>query len=209
MAKTFTLPAASHTPSGKGSARALRRSGHLPAVIYGGQAAPAHVAVSENAVNVEYLRGHIFTSLCTLNIKGGVDEHVLVRDVQLHPVTDRVIHVDFIRVTDKTTIAVWVPVQFINEDKCPGLATHKGTLAVVRHEVELLCPASHIPEYIEVDLSNFENGESIHISSAALPPGITPTITDRDFTIATLQAPRRADEEEETPDTESQTSSDS
>ena len=195
MAKTYALAAAAHTTTGKGTARALRRTGRLPAVIYGGGAAPVTVSLDANTVNVEYLRGHMFTTLCALEIDGTAQQ-VLVRDVQRHPVRDDVIHVDFLRVTDRTTIAVPVPVQFVGEDACPGLRA-KGTLSVRRHEVELLCRAANIPDFIEVNLAGKENGESVNISDAALPPGTKPLIQDRDFTIATLIAPRRADDLEE------------
>ncbi|HBH26107.1 MAG TPA: 50S ribosomal protein L25 [Rhodospirillaceae bacterium] len=195
MAKTYALAATTTTTTGKGAARALRRSGRLPAVLYGGSEGSVPLSVDENAVNVEYLRGHMLTTVCALEVDGAAQK-TLVRDVQRHPVTDRVIHVDFVRVTDRTMVSVPVPVRFINEDKCPGLE-QKGTLAVVRREVEILCRANAIPDVIEVDLEGVENGESIHVSRAHLPEGTRPTITDRDFTIATLQAPRRAEAVEE------------
>jgi large subunit ribosomal protein L25 len=192
MAKTYALAATTHATTGKGTARALRRSGRLPAVIYGGAAKPVTVSLDANTVNVEWRRGHMFTTLCALEIDGAAQQ-VLVRDVQLHPVRDDVIHVDFLRVTDRTTIAVPVPVQFVGEEECPGLRA-KGTLSVRRHEVDILCRAADIPDFIEVNLAGKENGESINISDAALPPGTKPLIQDRDFTIATLIAPRRADD---------------
>lgn len=188
MAKTYALSATSKEEKGKGNARSLRRDGKLPAVVYGANKEPVKVTLKSGVVNVEYNKGHMFTTLCNLNLDGK-DQKVLVRDIQLHPVSDDVIHVDFLRVTDKTKIAIQVPVKFIDEEECPGLVD-KGTLAIVRHEVELVCSAASIPDLIEVSLKGKENGDSVNISDAVLPKGTKPTITDRDFTIATLQAPR-------------------
>lgn len=195
MAKTYALTAAAKPTAGKGAARALRRQGRLPAVIYGAGKAPMGVSLDSNAVNVEYLRGHMFTTLCDLNLDGKAQQ-VLVRDLQLHPVSDRVEHVDFLRVTDKISIAVAVPVHFVGEEDCPALV-EKCTLNIVRHEVDLLCRAAHIPDQIEVSLAGKQNGDSINISDAALPEGTRPTITGRDFTIATLVAPRTVSVDEE------------
>jgi large subunit ribosomal protein L25 len=131
--------------------------------------------------------------LCDLSV--GKDKHlVLARDIQLHPVTDLVMHIDFLRVTKKTMIAVNVPVNFINEEASPGIEA-KGVLNVVRHTVELRCSAVAIPEQIDVDLTGKDLGASINVSDAALPEGTKPVIDDRDFTIATLLAPRLAEEE--------------
>ena len=113
---------------------------------------------------------------------------VLPRDVQFHPVTDWPLHVDFLRLAEDATIEVMIPVHFLNEEDCPGLRAG-GVLNVVRHEVELSCPANAIPESIEIDIAKLELGESVHISHVKLPEGVTPVITDRDFTIATIAAP--------------------
>ena len=136
----------------------------------------------------------MFTTLCDLAVAG--DKHlVLARDVQLHPVTDVVEHVDFLRVNDKTKIAVNVPVQFINDDKCPSLA-QKGTLNVVRHTVELMVSAMKIPDLIEVNIEGKEHGDPVKVSDASMPEGAAPVIDDRDFTIATLVPPKTAAQEE-------------
>ena len=113
---------------------------------------------------------------------------VLTRDIQFHPVSDVVMHLDFLRVSGSASVAVAVPVEFINEDKCPGIKIG-GVLNVVRYEVELNCPATAIPEKITIDLEGVKIGDSIHISAIELPDGVTPTITDRDFTVATLASP--------------------
>lgn len=190
MSKNYALKAAKRERAGKGVARSLRREGRTPAVIYGDNKAPVKISVNENEINVQYNRGHMFTMLCDLDVEG--EKHlVLARDVQLHPVTDIVEHVDFLRVSAKTKIAVFVPVHFINEEKCPSIH-QKGTLNVVRHEIELWCSATDIPERVDVNLEGKEHGDPVKVSSALLPKGTSPVITDRDFTIATLVAPKSA-----------------
>ena len=192
MSKNYAMTAAKRDRAGKGIARALRREGRIPAVIYGDKKEPVKISLDDNDINVEYSRGHMLTTLCDLDVEG--DKHlVLARDVQLHPVTDIVEHVDFLRVTAKTKIAVEVPVHFINEDKSPGL-DQKGILNVVRYTVELICSATDIPEQIEVNLEGKEQGDSVNISDGVLPQGTQPVIDDRDFTIATIMAPRKVEE---------------
>ncbi len=194
MSKNYAFEAEKRDRAGKGVARSLRRAGRSPAVIYGDNKEPVKISLSENQINVEYNKGHMFTTLCDLTV--GKDKHlVLARDIQLHPVTDIVEHIDFLRVTKKTKIAVDIPVKFINEDKSPSIEG-KGTLNVTRYTVELLCSATNIPEYLEVDIEGKEHGDSVKLSDAALPEGSTPVITDRDFTIATLIAPKTAEQEE-------------
>jgi len=193
MSKNYAMTAGKREGTGKGTARALRREGKIPAVIYGDNKAPIIVSVGAKDTNVEYNRGHMFTTLCDLDVDG--EKHlVLARDIQLHPVSDNVLHVDFLRVTAKTKIAVDVPVQFINEEKSPGLE-EKGVLNIVRYTVELRCSATSIPDLIEVNLEGKEQGDSVNISDAELPEGVTPVIDDRDFTIATVMAPRKVEEE--------------
>lgn len=193
MSKNFALKADKRERTGKGVARSLRREGRTPAVIYGDKKEPVTISLSENEINVEYNKGLIFTTLCDLEVAG--DKHlVLARDVQLHPVTDVVEHVDFLRVTKKTKLAVDVPVQFINEEKCPSL-DQKGTLNIVRHTVELMCSAINIPDFIEANLEGKEHGDPVKISDATLPEGATPIIDDRDFTLATLVPPKTAEQE--------------
>lgn len=193
MSKNYALKAAKRERAGKGVARSLRRAGYAPAVIYGDNKEPVKISLSENEINVTYNRGHMFTSLCDLDVDG--QQHlVLARDVQLQPVTDKVEHVDFLRVNANTKIAVMVPVHFINQEDCPSLA-QRGTLNVVRHEVELMCSAIDIPEFIEVDVAGKEHGDPVKISNAKLPVGVKPVITNRDFTIATLVPPKTAEQE--------------
>jgi len=194
MSKNYALEAEARVSAGKGAARSLRREGKIPAVIYGDKKEPVKITLDANTTNVTYNKGHMFTTLCDLEV--GSDKHlVLARDVQTHPVSDTVEHIDFLRVTEKTKIAVDVPVQFINEEASPGL-DQKGILNVVRYTIELVCTATNIPENIEVDLTGKEHGDSINVSDAELPAGAKPVIDDRDFTIATLLAPKTAEQEE-------------
>lgn len=194
MSNNYALEAQKRERAGKGIARSLRREGRAPAVIYGDKKEPLNISISANEVNVEYNKGQMFTTLCDLKVDG--DKHiVLARDIQLHPVTDIVEHVDFLRVSKKTKLAVDIPVNFINEDKCPSIEM-KGTLNVVRHTVELMCSAVNIPDSIEVNLEGKEHGDAVNVSDATLPEGATPVITDRDFTIATLLPPKTAAQEE-------------
>ncbi|PZQ48076.1 MAG: 50S ribosomal protein L25 [Micavibrio aeruginosavorus] len=195
MTKHYALSAETRERAGKGVARALRREKKIPAVIYGDAKEAETIELPVKEITLEYHKGHMFTNLCDLTV-GSKKQLVLVRDVQVHPVTDAVLHVDFMRVTPKTTITVHVPVHFENEENCPGLK-NKGSLTIVRHDVELICKATDIPESITVDLSTFEIGDAIKISNVKLPNGTKPAITNRDFTIATIAAPRLLLEEED------------
>lgn len=190
MSRKYALSATLREGTGKGVARALRRNDQIPAVIYGDKKAPVTIAMSAKDANLEYNKGHMFSSLCELELDGA-KHMVLARDIQLHPVTDNVLHVDFLRITKKTSVNVNVSVNFINHDQSPGL-NEKGTLNIVRYEIELVCLATNIPNEIEVDLTGKENGDVIHMSDITLPEGSVPAISDRDFTIATLVAPKRA-----------------
>jgi large subunit ribosomal protein L25 len=193
MTKHYALSAAKRDRAGKGIARTLRRDNNIPAVIYGDKKEPLIISLPLKEITLEYLKGHMFTTLCDITVDG-TKQLVLVRDVQRHPVSDKIEHVDFLRVTEKTKLTVAVPVHFINYDASPA-AKSKAVLNIVRHEVDLVCLAQAIPESIEVDLSTFEIGDAVKISAAKLPAGTTPTITDRDFTLATLAAPRAVVEE--------------
>jgi len=189
--KNYAMSAQKRDRAGKGVARSLRRDGRTPAVIYGDNKEPVKISLNLNAVNVEYNKGMMFTTLCDLDVDG--EKHlVLAREVQLHPVTDIVEHVDFLRVNKKTKIAVHVPVHFFNHDKCPSL-DRKGTLNVVRHSVDLVCLATSIPDHLEVNLEGKKHGDSVRISDAIMPEGAEAVIK-RDFVIGTLVAPKTADD---------------
>ena len=186
MSETLKLSAEMRERAGKGASRAVRLTGRVPAVIYGNKLAPVTIHVEEKALVKHLHTGHFMNSVVELEL-GGAVERTLPRDVQFHPVTDRPIHVDFYRLAANAVIHVMVPVHFTDEDKSVGMK--KGAvLNVVRHEVELICPADSIPEQLNVSVAGKDVGDSIHISSVTLPEGVKPVI-DRDFTIATLVAP--------------------
>lgn len=194
MTKHYALSAETRDRAGKGVARALRREKKIPAVVYGDNKDAETIALPVKEVTMEYHKGHMFTNLCDLEI-GGKKQLVLARDVQLDPVRDTVLHVDFMRVTPKTTIVVHVPVHFQNEDKAPGIKAG-GSLTIVRHDVELVCRATDIPEEVVIDLSGAEIGDTIKIDDLKLPNG-TKSASTRDVTIATIAAPRLLLEEED------------
>ena len=187
MLETTEISALERTRVGKGSARAARRAGMVPAVIYGDKKAPLSIELEERLILKIIHEPGIFGRLLDINVDGSITT-VLTRDIQMHPVTDRPLHLDMLRVGKTSNVAVAVPVEFINESLSPGLKIG-GVLNIVRHEIELNCPAGDIPEKITIDLEDIKIGDSIHISAVALPEGVTPTITERDFTIATLQSP--------------------
>ena len=196
MAKQYALSAMKRERAGKGVARALRRDKQTPAVIYGDNKSPITISIPTKEVNFEWNKAHMLTTLCELDVDGK-SALVLARDVQLHPVTDNVLHVDFLRVNSKTKLTVSVPVVCINQEECPGLKA-KGILSITRYNVDLVCKAMAIPESIEIDISAMEIGDTIKISNATMPEGASAAITDRDFTIGAVIAPRVAMEEDET-----------
>lgn len=185
--ETYELKAEARERVGKGSARELRRNGFIPAVIYGDKQAPVSIAINTNEVTKRIHAGGFMTTVATIDVDGKKYK-VLPKDYQLDPVRDFTMHVDFLRVSGNTQVTVEIPVHFINEEKSPGLKVG-GVLNIVRHEVEVHCPADAIPEFFTVDLSGHKIGDSIHISEVTLPKGVTPVIADRDFTIATIVAP--------------------
>lgn len=186
MSDVLTLEAQARDRAGKGASRAVRREGRVPAVIYGNKESAVSIHVEEKRLVKMLETGHFMNSVVEVTVDGKA-HRTLPRDVQFHPVTDRPIHVDFLRVAADTLIAVNVPVRFVNEEGSPGLK-RGGVLNVVRHEVEVKCPANAIPDDIVVDVTGFDVGESIHISAVKLPANVS-TVIDRDFTIATIAAP--------------------
>lgn len=187
MSDNLNLSATKRDRAGKGSARAARRSGLIPAVIYGGKIAPETININANTFTKMINQSGIMSNVIKLEVDGKSTD-VLARDIQFHPVNDRPLHIDFLRITASSTVTAMVPVIFINEDTSPGLKGG-GVLNVVRHEIEMNCSAINIPDNLTVDLAGTDIGDSIHISAIALPNDAQPTITDRDFTIATIAAP--------------------
>jgi large subunit ribosomal protein L25 len=181
---TVELTATARPGVGKGAARQVRREGKVPAVIYGDKKPPEAIALDGNELWKQYLKGHFTSTVFSLKLDG--DERlVIARDVQLHPVKDTPLHVDFLRIGKDGLIRVAVPVKFINDNLSPGLK-RGGVLNIVRHDVEVWCPYDKIPPAFVIDLDGVTIGTSIHVSSITMPDGVSPTITDRDFTIATI-----------------------
>ena len=187
MANTV-IKAELRTKAGKGSSRAIRREGKLPAVVYGAKKDVETITVDRVEIQKLLNTGAFLSTTYDIAVDGGKKQMVLPRDVQFHPVSDWPMHVDFLRLAEDEVIAIMVPINIVNEDDCPGLR-QGGIVNVVRHEIELACPANAIPEGIEIDLTGLELGDSVHISAVNLPEGVTPVIDDRDFTIATIAAP--------------------
>jgi len=187
MTKIIPLGAEGRERAGKGTARQTRRDGRIPAVIYGGKQAPVTISLEKFEFTRVLHQPGFFTHLYDVTVDG-VAHRVLPRDVQFHPVTDFPLHVDFLRVTSDTRIVVHVPVEFVNQDKSPGLK-RGAVLNVVHHSLDLECPADNIPEHITVSCEGFDVGASIHISSITLPEGIVSVSHEQDLTIATIIAP--------------------
>ncbi|OJW61754.1 MAG: 50S ribosomal protein L25/general stress protein Ctc [Sphingomonadales bacterium 63-6] len=187
MSDALTLPAEARERAGKGASRVLRREGRVPAVVYGGKEEPLSIHVEEKELRRQLGTGHFMNSIVTIEV-GGKSLRTLPKDVAFHPVTDRPLHVDFLRLGKDAKVEVLVPVVFTNEEASPGLK-RGGVLNVVRHELDLICDPELIPSEIEIDVTGREVGDSIHISSVKLPKGSASAITDRDYTIATIVAP--------------------
>ena len=188
MVMKTNLSAETRKSVGKGNSRALRREGRIPAVVYGNKLDPLSISLSERDLNTELRKEGFFNKLCDLEV--GKDKVlVLPQAIALHPVTDRAEHLDFLRVSDKTKVTIEIPVKFENEEECPGIKKG-GILNIVRYSVEVSCPASNIPELFVVDLTGLELGDSIRFSNIKdVAEGVIPTITDRDFIIASVVAP--------------------
>ena len=184
MAEAIELKAWARARSGKGGARSTRREGRIPGILYGDNKEPETIAVDYRAINQQLHTGHFQSTVFTLNVDG-TKMRVIPRDVQLDPIRDFPIHVDFLRLSKDALVTVEVPVRFLNELASPGLK-RGGVLNIVRHEIQVRCPSDAIPDHFEVDLTGLEIGDSVHITAIVLPEGVRPTTTERDFTVATI-----------------------
>ena len=187
MSDQLTLAAETRMRGGKGASRDLRRQGRVPAVIYGMKQDPVSIHVEEKALTRALMTGHFMNSVVMIDV-GGKPTRTLPKDVAFDVVTDRPIHVDFLRISEHATVHVHVPVVFTDEESSRGIKKG-GVLNVVRHELELIVDAADIPGEIEISLAGLDVGDSIHISNVNLPKGAKSAIDDRDFTIATVIAP--------------------
>ena len=199
-AKVQDLNAKVRAGTGKGAARQARRDGDVPGIVYGGGTDPQSISIPFNYLLTKLRKGGFMSTLHNLKIEGQEDVRVICRGVQRDVVKDLPTHIDLMRLKRTSRVKIFIPVEFLNADTCPGVKKG-GVLTVVRNEVELDVLAGDIPEHIEIDLANVEIGDTISISDVTLPEGATPAITDRDFVIANVQAPRALlaedDDEEE------------
>ena len=193
MGQPYELSATVREKVGKGAARSVRRQGMIPAVIYGGNQPPLSINLPQREVTFKIHGGGFYTTVATIDVSGE-KVRVLPRDFQIDPMTEKPMHIDFIRVIAGSTVTIEVPVQFINESASPGIR-RGGVLNIVRHRVSLIAPVDAIPEKLVADLTGLDITDSLHISKITLPEGTRPTIRDRDFTIATIAAPAAVKEE--------------
>jgi large subunit ribosomal protein L25 len=187
MTAARDIKAQARANSGKGAARAVRRQGRTPAVIYGAGAPATAISLDSKEITQRIRAGRFLTTILEVNVEGKA-ERVIPRDFQLDPVKDLPIHVDFMRLAAGQRIRVEVPVHFLNHEASPGLK-RGGTLNIVRHTIEVQSLPEAIPEYIRVDLTDLDINDAIHISAVTLPEGVRPMIRERDFTIATIAPP--------------------
>ena len=185
MSEQLTLSAETRERAGKGASRAMRREGRVPAVVYGNKEEPLAIHLEEKALVKMMSNGHFMNSVVMIEVGGGATARTLPKDVQFHPVTDRPLHVDFLRISEHSKVHVNVPIRFTDEEECRGIK-RGGVLNAVRHELELVCDAAEIPDEIAITLKGLNIGDSLHFSAVTLPKGIESAITDRDFTIATI-----------------------
>jgi large subunit ribosomal protein L25 len=193
MREMQELSAQPRAGTGKGPAYQTRQKGLIPAIVYGGEGAPEPVAVDAHALELHIEAGGFLTRLFMLEI-AGKKTRVIPRQVQLDPVSDRPVHVDFMRLAEGASIALAIPVRFKGQGVSPGIK-RGGVLNIVRHDVELYCPADNIPEYIEADLSEMDINDTLHISAFHLPEGVR-SVIKRDFTVASIVAPTSVIEEQ-------------
>jgi large subunit ribosomal protein L25 len=192
MAEMKKLAASVRSGTGKGAARSVRREGRIPAVIYGGGEAPQPISLDRKTATQLIYAGRFLTTIFELDVDGA-KERVIPRDFQLDVVKDHPLHVDFLRLKSGSRLRVEVPVHFVNLETAPGIK-RGGTLNVVRHTIDMTVPADAIPEFLTADMTGYDINDALHISAIPLPEGCKPTITDRDFTVATIAPPTVAEE---------------
>ena len=197
MAATATFTAEPRDQVGKGAARAVRRTGKVPGVIYGDGKAAVSLSMDKKELAMALNNPGFFNTIYEVTV-GKENYRVLPKDVQLHPVSDQALHIDFLRIGKNTKLHVDIPVVFEGEEQSRGLKAG-GVLNIVRHEVAVICNPDDLPEALILDVSAGEIGDSLHVSAITLPKGVELQITDRDFTIATIAAPSvmPADDEED------------
>jgi large subunit ribosomal protein L25 len=198
MSEVYVIEAKAREEGGKGIARRIRNEGYVPAVIYGSKQEPQKVAVTGHSLKMAIQQGGFLTQAQEIKVDGK-SEKVLPREVQLDPVSDKIMHVDFLRYDAKRIVKAVVGIEMVDLDKCPG-AKVGGVPSLARTEVELLCRADSIPQVLYVSMEGLDVGEAVKFSSIELPEGVNPAIADRDFTLASILATRTSvmsDEEED------------
>lgn len=193
MPEMISLSAETRTRAGKGAARATRRRGRIPAIVYGDNKEPALISLDPRQLARSLARPGFFNHVVEITVAGAA-YRTLPREVQYHPVSDMPLHVDFQRVGAGAQVTVAVPVVFINHERSPGLR-RGGILNVVRHDIEMVCSVDNIPERLVVDLTGLDVGDSLHVGAVELPAEARPVIHDRDFTIASIAASSAVREE--------------
>jgi large subunit ribosomal protein L25 len=193
MPEIISLNAEPRPSAGKGAARATRRGGRVPGIIYGDGKEPTQISFEPRELARAINRAGFFATIVDVSVDGAV-HRTLAREVQYHPVTDTALHVDFMRVSAGGRVNVQVPVSFINHESAPGLR-RGGILNVIRHSVHIACAVDAIPDRIVVDLNGLEIGDSIHIETVAMPEGVRPALGSRDSTIASIAASSAVREE--------------
>lgn len=195
MTQTAALIAEEREGTGTGVARALRRDGKIPGVIYGGSENPQPIAIDMKTVYTEAHKSGFFSRVYTLELSPKKKLQVIARDIQFHPVTDNPLHIDFQRVSKDSKLNVSIPVEYINEDKAPGLKMG-GMLNIIAHTLEVICPADSIPQKITIDLAGLNINQSIQLDAVELPKGVKAANAARDNTLVTIVPPASEDAKE-------------
>ena len=200
MSEQVNLNATNREVEGKSSSRQLRRSGSVPAVIYGGEKDPIRISILEKDIAKAAEIPGFATQILNINISGE-EQNVIVKEIQRHPATQRVLHADLQRVNPDTKISISVPVRFLNEDSCMGVKMHGGAISRLINNIDITCLASNLPEYLEVDVAELDVGDSIFLSALNLPEGVEiPSLAlgeDRDQAVVSITEAKVLDVEPE------------
>ncbi|MFL2706725.1 MAG: 50S ribosomal protein L25/general stress protein Ctc [Gammaproteobacteria bacterium] len=205
MSEQVNLNATNREAEGKSSSRQLRRAGSIPAVIYGGEKEPIKISFLEKDIAKASEIPGFSTQILNINI-GGDDQNVIVKELQRHPATQRVLHADLQRVNPDTKISISVPVRFLNEDNCKGVKMHGGAISRLINNIDITCLALNLPEYLEVDVAELDVGDSVFLSALNLPEGVEiPSLAlgeDRDQAVVSVTEAKVLDIEPEVVETE-------
>jgi large subunit ribosomal protein L25 len=200
MSEQVNLNAVGRETEGKSSSRQLRRNGSVPAIIYGGDKDPLRISILEKDITKASEVPGFATQILNINLSGD-EQNVIVKEIQRHPATQRVLHADLLRVNPDTKISLSVPVRFINEEICIGVKMHGGAISRLINNIDINCLASNLPEYLEVDVAELDVGDSVFLSSLNLPEGVEiPSLAlgeDRDQAVVSITEAKVLDIEPE------------